>query len=584
MKTIRKNNCYPFAWPSALQTAQHRGLWLVPACLLLLTLCAASASAQTQVTIVNAASFASDSVLAPDSVAAAFGIFKTQNNQVYTAPGTPLPTTLGGVKVNIGGTDAQLLFVGLNQINLIIPGNLPDGTATVTVTNSDNTTSTGTVTIVRASPGIFTLSATGQGVPIAQTTTGGAAPLINVFNTDGTLRDVSAGTTAAPNFLVLYGTGFRNAPAASPNDANRVAEAVTATIQGLPADVLFAGPQGFAGVDQINLKIPPQLSGLGIVKIRLSVNGRPSNVTIIRIGGASPAVTTKAITPSDTGVSVNGALTSSSQVQSGVDGRTYFFDAYRFTTAAANTSIAIALNSNQFDAVLTLYKVSTGDNLTFIASDDQTGALGNGGEAPGNSNALLLATLPDAGDYIVFVSSADNDPDAVGSYSLSLRTNVIQAISYGNPPASPAITTSDVQTSAGDYLDAYSFSGTQGDQIVITMSSAAFDPFLILKKSNGDQVAFDDNSGGGLNARLTATLAETGTYYILATPFQPGVTGAYTLTLTKTNVPPSLAEPLAEAESLQRVPGRAQSADALERSRNLEPRYAVRHVIRREQQ
>lgn len=580
MKTLRKNNCYPFARLAAWQSAPPRGLWLLLPCLLLLTLCAASA--QAQVTIVNAASFASDSVLAPDSVAAAFGVFKTQNNQVYIAPGTPLPTTLGGVKVNIGGTDAPLLFVGLNQINLIIPASLPDGNATVTVTNSDNTTSTGAVTIVRASPGIFTFSATGQGVPIAQTTTGGAAPVINVFNADGTLRELSAGTTAAPNYLVLYGTGFRNAPAANPGDANRVAEAVTATIQGLPAEVLFAGPQGFAGVDQINLKIPPQLSGLGLVKIRLTVNGRPSNVTVVNFGGDTPVVITKAITPSDAGVSVTGALTSSSQVQSGADGRTYFFDAYRFT-ATANSSIAMALSSNQFDAVLTLYKIGVGDNLNFIASDDQTGALGNGGEAPGNSNALLLATLAEAGDYVVFVSSADNDPDAVGSYALSLRTTVMQTLTYGNPPAAPAITTSDVQTSGGDYLDVYAFSGTQGDQIVITMSSTAFDSFLILKKSNGDQVAFDDNSGGGLNARLTATLAETGTYYILATPFQPGVTGAYTLTLTKTNLPPALAEPLAEVDLLQRIPGRAQSAEALTRSRNLEPRYAVRHVISREQ-
>ncbi|HWQ32012.1 MAG TPA: pre-peptidase C-terminal domain-containing protein [Blastocatellia bacterium] len=580
MKIIRNHICNPLFRLTRPAFRPVKRLRLFH-CLWLMALLAPTALAQSQVVVINAASFASDNVLAPDSVAAAFGAFKTQNDQAYVAPGIPLPTTLGGVKVTIGGTDAQLLFTSNTQINLIIPGNLPDGTATVTVTNADNSTRTGTITIVRASPGIFTVTATGQGVPVAQTTDG-TSPLQNVFNNDGSPRDVSAGTAVAPNYLALYGTGFRNAPAANPNDASRVAEAVTATIQGIPADVLYAGPQGtFTGIDQINLRIPPQLAGLGLVRVRLSVNGRVANVTTIRIGGTTPGVTTQTITPTAAGVTVNGVLTPASQVLSGSDGRTYFFDAYRFT-ATAGSSIAVAVNSNQFDAVVTLYKVSTGDNLTFIASDDQTGALGNGGDALGNGNALLLSNLPGAGDYVIFVSSADSEANAVGSYTMSVRTGVVQAISYGNPPTSPAITTSDVQTSGGDYLDVYSFSGTQGDQVVITMSSTAFDSFLILNQSNGELLDFDDNSGGGLNARITRTLPETGTYYIIATPFQPNVTGAYTLTLTKTNAP-AAAEAFAEAASPLRPSGRAPHDAYLTRSRNLEFRYAVRRVTGREE-
>ena len=61
-------------------------------------------SAQTApVAVVNAASFASDRVVAPDSIASAFGQFVTQNNQSFPAqPGMPLPLTLGGVSVKIG--------------------------------------------------------------------------------------------------------------------------------------------------------------------------------------------------------------------------------------------------------------------------------------------------------------------------------------------------------------------------------------------------------------------------------------------------------------------------------------------------
>src|SRR5436309_2727156 len=81
-----------------------------------------SASAQqAQVVVVNAATFASDSTLAPSSVAAAFGVFKTQNDQAFVANTKPLPTTLGGIKVTINGVDAQLFFTSNSQINFIVP-------------------------------------------------------------------------------------------------------------------------------------------------------------------------------------------------------------------------------------------------------------------------------------------------------------------------------------------------------------------------------------------------------------------------------------------------------------------------------
>ena len=41
-----------------------------------------------------------------------------------------------------------------------------------------------------------------------------------------------------PNILVLFGTGFRHAIAASPSDENGVAESVRVTIDGLEATVL----------------------------------------------------------------------------------------------------------------------------------------------------------------------------------------------------------------------------------------------------------------------------------------------------------------------------------------------------------
>src|SRR5215213_10181050 len=69
------------------------------------------ATAQQQaVTVVSAATFASDNTVAPDSIGAAFGQFSTQGGGTFVASTVPLPTTLGGVSVTVNGVAAQLLF------------------------------------------------------------------------------------------------------------------------------------------------------------------------------------------------------------------------------------------------------------------------------------------------------------------------------------------------------------------------------------------------------------------------------------------------------------------------------------------
>src|SRR5262249_9772697 len=105
-----------------------------------------------------------------------------------------------------------------------------------------------------------------------------------------------------------------------------------------------------------------------------------------------------------------------------------------------------------------------------------------------------------------------------------------------------SIATSDIQTSAGDYLDAYWFAATAGDFVQIKLNSTDFDSFLILNADTGNLVDFDDNDGGGsqgLNASLAMSIPASGNYVIIATPFAPGKTGAYSLTLNRLNNPSS---------------------------------------------
>jgi len=106
-----------------------------------------------------------------------------------------------------------------------------------------------------------------------------------------------------------------------------------------------------------------------------------------------------------------------------------------------------------------------------------------------------------------------------------------------NQTVSGTLATTDCLLAGGSYYDAYTFSGTAGQQVSVSMSSTAFDTYLFLFGPDGSITGEDDDGGGGTNSRIPAssgflTLPSTGTYTIRATSFSAGVTGAYSLTLS----------------------------------------------------
>ena len=116
-------------------------------------------------------------------------------------------------------------------------------------------------------------------------------------------------------------------------------------------------------------------------------------------------------------------------------------------------------------------------------------------------------------------------------------------ISFGQT-INGTLSPSDCPLSDGSVLDAYSFSGTAGQRISVSMSSTAFDTYLYLLNPDGSELAINDDAQG-TNSRIpisgSITLPTTGTYTILANSFWPignpegqPATGAYSLTLTLT--------------------------------------------------
>lgn len=482
---------------------------------------------QNQIAVVGAA-YNGETKITPDSTAAAFGNFKTINNQLYTADTTPLPTTLGGVSVTVNGIPAPLIFTSTFQINFVVLPSIPLGSAEVVVTNSDASTLAGTVPVVQVSPGIFTAKTDGLGVAAGLTTFDNVTYQLT-YNPDGSAHEIDPGTRARPNTLILFGTGLRNVSASNPSDGNGVAESVTVTIQGVPATVTYAGPhQTSRGIDQVNITIPPELAGLSDVRLRLVAGGQVANLVTLKL--ANVVVPLKMMSIEDEG-EIDGSLTPDDQVQvaGNGNGRRYFFDAYRFT-ASEIESVAIEIYSFQFDAAVILYKLNQDGSYTYLGSDDQTSGMDS--SRNDNNNALLLTVLPEPGDYVILVTSAETDPEGTGNYELELETKEIKQVSYG-ANISGAISGDSLQSSLGTYFDAYWFTGKQGDAVQIQVNSANFDAFMLLNSGNGDMIGYDDNSGGELNAQVAKVLPASGNYVLIVTPFERFKTGAYTLTITQ---------------------------------------------------
>jgi Bacterial pre-peptidase C-terminal domain len=103
----------------------------------------------------------------------------------------------------------------------------------------------------------------------------------------------------------------------------------------------------------------------------------------------------------------------------------------------------------------------------------------------------------------------------------------------------------NLNNTTGDSADWYSFHGTAGTSVTITMDSSAFDSFIFLYRAPGipsagdarstyTQIAADDDSGVGLNSQIVLTLPATG-YFVVAAESVSGdsdTLGDYTLGIT----------------------------------------------------
>ncbi len=224
--------------------------------------------------IVNGASFSQDATVSPGSIASLFGVNLSLTTQA--AESLPLPTSLGGAQVLVGGKAAPLFYVSPSQINFQMPTDVAGATASVVVSSAGLTGIGANVKMQAEAPGIFTASSGGAGQ--------GA-----VLNSDNSPNS-AANPAATGSVVQIFATGLgvtsppavTGQPGAPVEPLNRTAAMPVVKIGGVPSDILYSGlAPGYIGLYQVNARVP--LGSTGNVPVQIQINGQLSNAATIAV-------------------------------------------------------------------------------------------------------------------------------------------------------------------------------------------------------------------------------------------------------------------------------------------------------------
>jgi uncharacterized protein (TIGR03437 family) len=229
--------------------------------------------------IMNAASYAAGGV-APGEMITIFGsgLGPATLAPMQTDERGYVSTSLGGTQVLFDGTPAPLIYSLAGQVSAVVPYETFGKSLTqVQVVFQGQFSSTVSVPVATAVPGVFTLDSSGHGP--------GA-----IVNQDGTVNSAT-NPASAGSIVMIFATGEGQTnpdgtdgkpdgfPAPTP-----IAQPVGATVGGLNADVQYAGgvPGLVAGFLQVNVRVPAAVPASSAVPVVLSIGGKSSqaNVTL----------------------------------------------------------------------------------------------------------------------------------------------------------------------------------------------------------------------------------------------------------------------------------------------------------------
>jgi len=171
---------------------------------------------------------------------------------------------LSGVQVQMNNFAAPLISVSEGEVIAVAPNGMQSTSApaSAVVVSYRGVLGVGLAPVNAAAPALYTANSSPSG------------PALAVNLDDGTLNS-DATPVKKGSIVVMYGTGFGTTTPASVDgqtatgEPQNVVQPVSVTIGGKAAEVLFAGNAvGFAGLTQINVRVPDTLTAQGLLPSR----------------------------------------------------------------------------------------------------------------------------------------------------------------------------------------------------------------------------------------------------------------------------------------------------------------------------
>ena len=223
--------------------------------------------------IMNGVGQTPSAAVAPGSLIMIFG--QSLASVVQIGPVNPMAQTIAGTSVTINNSILPLMFVSPQQINAQLPSNLPDGKYTLEVQNTGQPEISGTLTVARDAPGLFTNMV-------------GSTAYAMAYHADGSMVTTSSPAVAGETISFL-GTGFGpyQTPVFDgffpPNPPPAVVDAVVLSVGGQKLTSKSTAAPGFAGVVNTQFEVPSSLGSGPSVPLEVTINGVDSNTVLLPI-------------------------------------------------------------------------------------------------------------------------------------------------------------------------------------------------------------------------------------------------------------------------------------------------------------
>ncbi|HKO97440.1 MAG TPA: Calx-beta domain-containing protein, partial [Pyrinomonadaceae bacterium] len=474
-----------------------------------------------------------------------FGTYRlfvsTNRGASWSAPGGGTDLTFGGVlsAIAVARTNTNVIYTGASDGRVMVSIN--GGASWTDRTFGLPTRFIKSITVSATDPNTAHLTVSGFGSGHVFKTTNAGATWSNI---SGNLPDIPTNSLLIDprpgNSNTLYvGTDigvFRSTVGGTTWETfnNGLPPTIISELAGQPGGLIHAGTYG-RGAFEINLNESSASSvQYGSATYSVNENAGTATITITRSGTTTTPASVTYATANGTATSGQdyNARTELINFAAGETSKTFTVTLLDDSLAEGNETINLALISptgatigSPASAVLTIidneggcnYALSpTSQNFSSVGGNGSFGvttSAGCGWSAVSNASWLSTTSSGSGNGTVNFTVAANSGAARTGTISVGGQSfTVTQNAGGGGCPSTTltpgqsvngSLTTADCFFSGTTrYVDLYNFSGTAGQQIAVSMTSATFDTYLYLLNSSDQTIAQDDDGGDGTNSRI----------------------------------------------------------------------------------